>query len=50
MKIACYCVICNTYINDFYPSVARKVCSKQCFRKLTSQHSKGINNANYKHW
>jgi len=36
-KVACFCVVCGTYIGDYYPSKLKKTCSDECFRTLFSR-------------
>ena len=47
--IACHCVICNKFIGNFYPSLTRKTCSRECTNILTSRNNTGKNNPNYRH-
>lgn len=42
-KIACYCIICNTFIGNHYSYQLIKTCSKKCYKKAFS----GINNPNF---
>ncbi len=48
-KIKCYCVICDSFIGEYYPSVTRKTCSLKCKGELFGKTHTGKNNPNYRH-
>jgi hypothetical protein len=48
-KIKCICKICGNYIGEYYPSVIRDTCSKECYKKLVSRMVSGKKNPNYRH-
>ena len=48
-KIVCYCTICGKLIGSYFPSLVRKTCSKECYKKQVSKNTVGKNNPNYRH-
>lgn len=49
MKMKCYCKICGKYIGEYYKSVTRDTCGKECYKKLVGINVNGTKNPNYRH-
>jgi len=45
--VKCNCVVCDSYIGEFYPSATRKTCSPKCKAILNGINVKGEKNPNY---
>ncbi len=48
-KTKCYCVICDKYIGEYWPSLIRQTCSDSCYRMLVSQNTGEELNPNFGH-